>query len=121
MLRQSFPRNQIPVNHLALVLHEDGNVHKHFVQLLDWLLQLDEHLVPVKVKQIGQQWLWTSKPCLSFHDRPNKAYCRDYATEPASPLLDVIDGRSQLILVSLNLDMPRQSRSSPSLEIIRGW
>ena len=55
MFRQSFPRNQIPVNHLALVLDEDGNVHEHFVQLLDRLLQLDEHLMPVKVKQIGQQ------------------------------------------------------------------
>ena len=39
----------------------------------------------------------------------------------SAPLLDVVDGRSQLIFVSLNLDMPGQSRSSPSLEIIRGW
>ena len=35
-----------PVDHLPLVLNEDRYVHEHLVQLLDRLLQLDEHLVP---------------------------------------------------------------------------
>ena len=35
-----------PVDHLPLVLHQHGDVHEHLVQLLDRLLQLDEHLVP---------------------------------------------------------------------------
>ena len=36
----------VPVDHLALVLDEHGDVHEHLVELLDALLQLDEHLMP---------------------------------------------------------------------------
>ena len=35
-----------------------------------------------------------------------------------TPLLNVVDGRSQLVFVSLNLDMSRKSRPSPALQII---
>ena len=48
-----------PVDHLALVLDQDGDVHEHLVQLLDGGLQLDEHLVPVldvlqRLPQLGR-------------------------------------------------------------------
>ena len=42
-----------PVHHLSLVLDQDGDVHEHLVQLLDRLLQLDEHLVS-KEQILGQ-------------------------------------------------------------------
>ena len=35
-----------------------------------------------------------------------------------TPLLNVVDGRSQLVFVSLNLDMSCESRPSPALQII---
>ena len=35
-----------------------------------------------------------------------------------TPLLDVVDGSSQLVFVSLNLDMSRESRPSPALQIV---
>ena len=67
------PKNQIPVDHLSLVLHEDGDVHKHLVQLLDRLLQLDEHLMPDRFEII------------EIHEEEG---------ELVAPLLDVVDGGS---------------------------
>ena len=46
-------RQFAPVHHLSLVLDQDGDVHEHLVQLLDRLLQLDEHLVS-KEQILGQ-------------------------------------------------------------------
>ena len=48
-----------PVDHLPLVLDEHGDVHEHLVQLLDRLLELDEHLVPVE----GVVMLVPINPC----------------------------------------------------------
>ena len=46
--RSCFTKVSAPVDHLSLVLDEHGDVHEHLVELLDRLLELDEHLVPVE-------------------------------------------------------------------------
>ena len=71
-----------PVDHLSLVLNQNRNIHEHFMQLFNWLFQLDKHLVS------GKRWI--------------SSFCNYIFI---LPLFNIIQSLSQLVHIAFDLNV----------------